>query len=114
MCRSQSNNLIERKEGKIEDFCATSLDFTIDQNNNVILPECPLCFEPNTKAYIFVCGCKYVGLLCEDCLDILREDLFFCICFEKKNFQLMPLPKKRILPLLHQRRLYLLDFLFDD
>lgn len=114
MCRLQLNHFIERRERKVEDFCATSLDYTIDQNNNVILKECSLCFVQNTKAYIFICGCKYVGLLCEHCLNWLEEELFYCNCFEKKRFQLMPLLKERIFPLLQQRRLYLLDFLLDD
>lgn len=109
MCRFQLNQFIERKEKKIKDFTATNLDFSIDQNNNVILSECSLCYVYKPKAYIFICGCKYVGLLCEHCLNWLEVDLFFCNCFEKNNFQLMPLKKDRVFPLLRQGKLYFLS-----
>lgn len=86
MCRQQLNRFIERKERKIEDFCTTSLDYRIDKNNNVILSECSLCFVLNPTAYIFICGCKHVGLLCEHCLDWLEEGLFFAIVSKKRDF----------------------------
>lgn len=104
MCRQQLNQFLEYyHEKQLKNFMATSLDYTIDRSDNVILRACPLCFAYKPKAYIFVCGCDFVGLLCEHCLNWLEEEIFICVCFQQKNFQLMPLSKERIFPLLHER-----------
>lgn len=68
MCRQQYNQVFERKKKKIEDYVTDSLVYTIDQNHNVILSSCSLCDVYKPKAFIFVCGCRYIGLLCEHCL----------------------------------------------
>lgn len=114
MCRQRNSQFLEKKGSKIEDHMVTSLDFTVDEYDDVILSECPLCYCLKARAYIFVCGCNYVGLLCINCLDWLEDELFFCICYERTNYELIPLFKERISPLLQQKRLYLLEFSSPD
>lgn len=116
MCRSQTNQFLEQEAEKLEDYMETHLDYTIDKHDNVILFECPLCSSYKPVAYIFVCGCSHVGLMCCNCLNWLDhiEVNFFCTCYGDTNYDLLPLSKERVLPLLQQKRLYLLRSDSDD
>lgn len=110
MCRYHLNQPLIQQGKKKNPSIVNYLNFTIDRNDNVILHECSLCFAYKPKAYIFICGCEFVGLLCEHCLNWLEEEIFYCNCFIEKNFQLMPLHRKRIFPLLEEKKLYFLEF----
>ena len=110
MCHPQLNEFLADKKNVVEDFCVTNLNYTINQFDDVILFECPLCCCYKTQAYIFICGCRYVGLMCINCLNWLDEHIiFYCSCFDYGNYELLPLRKERVLPLLQQRKLYLIQ-----